>query len=114
MTPGERVDIITKLARELSTRPWDDVDLALRQFGFSWSTNWDGNQYGYVVHHIEDGTDDQLITFHQYLFPAQASGEPAIRVEGRWADGLFRLFLSHTSANKVFVSALKPALASHA
>jgi hypothetical protein len=106
--PGERVDLIRKLAKALGHTSFAHVDLVLRQFGFPWSGQWDGDVEFYAQYHLEKGKDEQLLALDEYLFPSEATGSRS--PTGRWSPGRFRLFMSHVHADKLIVSAVKTAL----
>jgi TIR domain len=115
MKPGERIDLLQRLADKLGTLSWDDIDLTLRQFGLPWSGNWgDSDTRAYALHHIESGSDEILLALHDHLFPTQGPSEGAEPSEGKWAPGRFRLFLSHISADKLLVSGIKEMLSQYA
>jgi hypothetical protein len=107
MKPGERVDLIKKLADELSTTTWQHVDLVLRQFKLPWSQEWHGpsDLDVYASSHLERGSDDQLLELEEYLFPEADAPRPA--AVNRWKLGRFRLFMSHVQADKLLVSNVK-------
>jgi hypothetical protein len=45
-----------KLSAALESLDWDELDLTLRQFGFPWSHNWEGDKRSYVLSHLEGET----------------------------------------------------------
>jgi TIR domain len=104
MRPGERVDLIKRVADSLARTSWDHVDLVLRQFGLPWSREWQGELEGYVLHHLQRGEDAQLVELHAYLFPEPV--ERAVETD-RWTPSHFRLFMSHVHDDKALVSAVK-------
>jgi TIR domain len=55
--------------------------------------------------------DDFLLALGNYLFGAPGGGPPPPERESPWKANHFRLFLSHISAQKQFVSAVKSSLA---
>jgi hypothetical protein len=115
MTPGERITIITKVASALAEREWADVDLILETFGFPTSDQWSGDQHSYVVAHVKNADDLKLLTLHGHLFPGEAPSPPGPAAHesaaaGLWEAGYFRLFISHSSKQRVEVGELKTAL----
>ena len=112
MKPGDRIELLKKLAGKLSERDWGEADLVLRQFGLPWSDRWEASPlYDYVLHHLERGEDVALRELFEYLFPEEAATDaPSVNTEGPWTPGLFRLFLSHISSDKRFVAELKGSL----
>jgi len=108
MKPGERVDLLKTLAGGLAEREWDDIDLILRQFGFSWSNEWEGHgdKVEYCRNHLEGGSDEALSALNEYLF-GKNQGTSPLAGSHLWTPGYFRLFLSHVSAQKNMVSSVK-------
>jgi hypothetical protein len=109
------VTLIMKLAAALSERRWGDVDLILAQFDLPTSDYWESDQYSYAVHHIKDGTDEQLLELHDWLFPQDSAAQrddASLEEEGNriWEPGYFRLFISHSARQAVEVGALRDAL----
>ncbi|HEY2353536.1 MAG TPA: toll/interleukin-1 receptor domain-containing protein [Gaiellaceae bacterium] len=121
MTPGERITTITQIAAGLAERTWEEIDLVLDQFGFPTADDWPNNgRNSYVVAHIKNGKDDDLIALHDYVRqgePSALTPGPGARDEtagGVWDPGYFRLFISHSSKQSEEVGALKVALRRHA
>src|SRR5215470_6758753 len=113
MKPGDRIELLKKLAEKLSERDWSEVDLVLRQFDFPWADAWEqGPLYNYALHHLEQGKDSALRELFEYLFSGQATtaDSSGVDTEGPWTPNRFRLFLSHISGDKRFVTELKGAL----
>jgi len=97
MTPGERIEVLKKLAEQLGSRPRAEIDLVLRQFGLPWSPDWrlpDMNAYS--LRHLEDAHDDILLSLHDYLFSSAFGPDHVDNLPDHWDPGHFRLFLSHT------------------
>lgn len=112
MRPGDRITIITRISERLSNYGWREIDLFLRQFGFPTSDDWNGlDQYGYCIHQVERGHDDALVSLHDYLYDGD-DFTPVLAADNHlpWEADRFRLFISHLSADKVFVASLKAAL----
>jgi hypothetical protein len=89
MKPGERVDLIKKLADSLAETTWQHVDLVLRQFGFPWSREWDGGDLQfYAQHHLEQGkTPEGIATalFDILIDHSLTAGEMATAVVNYFA-----------------------------
>jgi hypothetical protein len=109
MKPRDRIELLKKLAGNLSDRKWGEVDLILRQFSLPWSESWqEGSLYDYALHYLEQANDSGLRELFEYLFPGQAAADsPGVFTEGPWTPGHFRLFLSHISSDKRFVAEVK-------
>jgi hypothetical protein len=110
MRTGDRVRLLRKLADRLSASdyPWEDMELVLRQFGFRVSDpeQWQGSGRGYVLEALQTGQDDALVELDEYLFGG-ASREVLDPADLPWESGLFRLFISHTSANAELAGKLR-------
>lgn len=101
--------MMKRVASTLSRMEGAEIGLTLRQFGFATSAWWeDEPSYVYTLRMLEDGNNDESLSLlDQHLHPSESSApvEP-----GHWEPGRFRLFMSHTSAKKRAVAALKAAL----
>ncbi len=112
MKPGDRITLLRRLADSLAQQEdWDDVDLVLRQFGFTISDRWDGTKRSYALHHLESGTDTALVELDEYLHggDARAHLDPG---DLPWEPGTFRLFVSHTTAKADVAGEMRRVLAS--
>jgi len=109
MKPGHRIQLLRESATHLEEiGVWTEIDLILSQFGFPTTDRWDGSQYDYLVEMLSKGNDRGLLELHGYL-----TGNDSTHVEASvdvWADGTFRLFLTHVDAQKRYCSDLKEAL----
>ncbi|MDX6591758.1 MAG: hypothetical protein QOJ13_954 [Gaiellales bacterium] len=112
MPPGERVDLIQRVAQELVSRPWTDADLILNEFGLPTTDEWDGDYRPYVVAMLQQGRDDQLVAVHDYLFPDPLEVAHRDVGEGPWQENHLRLFISHVHAHRAAVATLQQALES--
>jgi TIR domain len=114
MQPGDRITVIRKLASSLADMAWADMGLTLRQFEFDTGRIDDEESwYEYAIYQLERGADDQLLELHRHLFPEDApvlAAETASS-EGPWEPGAFRLFITHTHANRARAGALRSTLA---
>jgi hypothetical protein len=106
LNAGQRVDAVRRLAAAMSDLPYSEIDLILKQFGAPWSDSWDGTVNGYLVHHLGEASDEALSGLLAY-FDGTSPPEAAPAV---WSGDSFRLFLSHSSVDKAFVSEFKSEL----
>lgn len=105
MQPGERVDIVKRVAERLAAEDgWTEIDLILGQFGFPTSPSWSGSKKSYLINHLKRGESDKLNAIDQYLMGHSRPGEDP------WEDSAFRLFLTHVAAEKQTAHALKSCL----
>jgi hypothetical protein len=117
VNPGERITLIKKIAAAIAEMDLADAQLTLRQFGLTpefYVNEYDElDMFQCAIASIQDAGDDVLLSLHEHFF-GEAAPSPAHRAEavahGMWERGLFRLFISHTSANKGDVHQLKVAL----
>ncbi len=110
VNPGDRVELLKKLAERLAERDysWDDRMLILRQFGFPTRDpdRWEGTDRAFVLWCIEDGGDEALVSLDEYLFGG-SSRDVLDPSDLPWEAGTFKLFISHTSANAEFVGRIR-------
>lgn len=107
MKKHDRVELIKRIAKQLQTQSWTDIDLTLSQFGFPTTSTSTSDRYSYCVQNIEDADDDSLRTLGNYLFSDSEEPSRSLGRELPWRPNQFRLFLSHVSTQKEFVSAVK-------
>jgi hypothetical protein len=103
MDRGERISAIQRVARTLSEKSLVDADLTLQEFGFPVADlDYYNGLYDYAVAQVRQGEDQALADIDSYLHPSQ---EPvpsfqATDDDSPWKPGSFRLFVSHTTAQK--------------
>ncbi len=127
MKPAERVRLLRKLAKALSdtnTVEWSEMELILRQFGFSisyiGSEESPASPFEFALYQLEHGgDDDMLLELERYLDPASESppapdaGDgnahvPALGIKGPWkGEDTFRLFISHTHPHARFAGYMR-------
>lgn len=106
MKPSERIAIIKDIATALSKESWNLIDLTLKQFGLPWTNNWNGgDREDYVINMIGDSDDSKLLELGKHVGAASVLGsvDPPIF----WQEEKPRIFLSHISAKRTVVAALK-------
>lgn len=105
MQPGERVDIVKRVAERLAAEDeWMEIDLILEQFGFPTSLSWSDDKKSYLIQHLKHGDSDRLNAIDQYLMGHSRPGEDP------WEDSAFRLFITHLAAKKQIAHAMKSCL----
>ncbi len=67
MKPSDRIKIISEIANSLAPADYSLIDLTLRQFGLSWTVQWEGNKIGYVVEMIQTADDQSLLDLASHL-----------------------------------------------
>ncbi|MYF45467.1 MAG: toll/interleukin-1 receptor domain-containing protein [Rhodobacteraceae bacterium] len=105
MLPGQRIDIIKRVATRLvAESDWTIIDLVLEQFGFTTLNSWNGDQFSYVVHILKGGDESRLAGIDQYLMGHSRPGDEP------WENEGFRLFLTHVDSQKQAAHSLKSCL----
>jgi hypothetical protein len=105
---GARVELIRRLSARLADESWTDLRLMLQQFELptAHETNWSG-YYEFATLILGDASDNQLVELGRYLFPDEPPAASPPPTDHPWDVGKFRLFVSHTSANRRRVGALR-------
>lgn len=88
------------------------IDLVFKQFGVPWSDSWQGDAQSYLMHFLGEADDAVLMALETYFGDGDASPNGGSHAPSVWSGELFRLFISHSSVDKVFVSELKTSLRS--
>ncbi len=108
MNASERVEFIKRISERLANDSWTDIDLTLRQFGFPTTFEWEReDRYTYCVYQVEQGDDSAILDLNSYLFSLESVEDPFQGENLLWVANRFRLFLSHVSNEKQFLSELK-------
>lgn len=108
MKPGDRVKTIKRVADLMAPWDWTDIDLTLEQFGLPTSDSWDGNdRRGYVVQMVRNAQDGPLVDLLGFVSPDQETDLDLNSQPSPWLPGYFKLFGSHITADKEFVSQVK-------
>lgn len=110
MTPGQKLNLIKKIALRMSTDTYPDGDLVLRQFSLPTTDYWDGPKepYYYYATMLERGEDQHLLELHEYLFPGDLLPGTTVPTDlGNWEKESFRLFISHSTKQKLLVTQVK-------
>ncbi|MGH2749345.1 MAG: toll/interleukin-1 receptor domain-containing protein [Actinomycetota bacterium] len=111
MKPASRLRLIKKLAPILGDMECGELDMTLRQFGFSWTDQWEGTKFDYALNFLETGSDESLEQLRDYLLGEEGVAKPASLAEAKfWVEGRFHLFLTHVSPKKKFVGDVKEEL----
>jgi hypothetical protein len=110
LTPSQRITLLKEIGTRLSMEEWPLVDVTLAQFKLPTSEEWQGDKSAYILHMVKAAPDHSLIELAQhvgfFLEEALKTGvDPPF-----WRKRMFRLFISHLSAEKVFAVELQEAL----
>lgn len=109
MNPSERVQLIQAVAKALSALSYDRIALTFRQFGLEYEdTNRNAPEW-WLIETVESASEDVLVALAEHC---GVSGLPATKRAdgGPWETEGFRLFLSHLSADKKYIAALRDRL----
>jgi hypothetical protein len=108
MTPGERITLIKRIAGTLSEEEYAEIALTLSEFGIGHDLDFDGGRYEMVLDAGRQASDEALLGLHAYLHPDARTQPPTSG--GPWDPDAFRLFISHTHANREFAGELRTRL----
>lgn len=113
LSPSQRILLIKEISSRFGAEDWPLIDLTLKQFSLPWSEEWQGTKEDYILKMIEDAPDNSLIDLAQHVgFQFEEVSEPRIEPPF-WRKGMFRLFISHLAAHRVFAAELQEALLSY-
>lgn len=117
MLRGERITLIKKIAADLAAHEPEDLRLTLGQFGVTYEPYYQDNftidPFVGLLRSIENAPDETLISLYSYLFGDAAPSRSERTLDSAtsiWPKDYFRLFLTHTSANKAEVGFLRDML----
>jgi hypothetical protein len=113
MKPGQRINLLKKLAKRLAEFTYSEGDLILRQFSIPWTDQWSGggDNHSYFLAMVERGDDEHLVSLHNYFFPDDPL--PGLVVSESitsWKPSHLRLFISHSSKRALQVGQIKTEL----
>lgn len=106
LTRSSRITLISEIARRLGTEEWTLIDLALDQFDFPTTDEWEGEKSEYVVEMIKSGEDDVLVDLGRHVGYEASSSRPQLEPKF-WRKGCFRLFVSHLSDHAEYAGELQ-------
>lgn len=110
LSASTRISLLKEISNRLQVEEWPLVDLTLSQFGLPTSESWSGNRHSYVLEMCKSATDDKLIELSQHVgYILEEAPKPGIDPPF-WRKRMFRLFISHLSAEKVFAAQIQEAL----
>jgi len=113
MTPSEKIKTIKEISNNLSKEEWSLIDLTLKQFKFPVSETFNGERFDYVMQHIQEGDDTNLIDLASHLDIEINSIESDLNPVF-WKDGYINLFISHLATDKTNAQDLKDKLEKYA
>lgn len=108
MNVSDRVKTIQLIAAKLSPLGYQEAEFVMEQFGISIKNVNSTDIRGYIINQLKDESDDKLAGLTDHLAENKARvKKPESSV---WEPGYFKLFMSHITADKVEVAAIKEAL----
>jgi hypothetical protein len=115
LTPGERITLTKRVGEALSGEQAADLFLVLETFGVPDGVrlqgDWASARYEYVLRRLRRASNEVLVGLHAHLYPDVSTEAATTGSVGPWMDGHFRLFLSHTNANKQLAAEIAARLA---
>lgn len=100
MDKSQRINLIIKIAEEMSNLDWDIIDGKLRQFNLRWQEEWNGNyKKSYIIDSLEDAEAGQLIRLASSLDIRDFDLYP-LELPNYWSRVRFRVFISYRSRYK--------------
>lgn len=110
LSASQRISLLKEIGSRLQMEEWSLIDITLTQFGLPTSTTWSGNKYDYILDMSQVGSDSALVELAQHVgYIVEEVPKPGIEPPF-WRKRMFRLFISHLSAEKVFAAQLQEAL----
>jgi hypothetical protein len=109
LSPSQRVLLVKEIASRLSVEGWSIIDLTLSEFGFPTTDQWSGSSENYVVDMVKVRDDNSLLALAKHL-GFDKSDSPSYLKPAFWTDSQLKVFLSHLSSQKTWVSELQVAL----
>lgn len=110
LTPSQRVNLLKEISARLSVEDWPLIDITLTQFKLPTSDEWQGDKSAYILHMVKSAPDPALIELAQHVgYVLVDAPKPGVDPPF-WRKRMFRLFISHLSAEKVFAAELQEAL----
>lgn len=113
MKPSEKVEKIKSISSIMANAPWPEIDFVFRQFKIPSSETWNGDKYSYLIEHLEMAENNSINELFDYHFKTEEK-EGLNNHDNLWEIGYFKLFLSHISKDKIYVSEVKKELAQYA
>ncbi len=113
MNTPQRITCIRTIAQSLSNYEWADIDLILSQFKQPTTDSWSGDRKSYVIRHIEKAADKILLEMSKYLTGGTTETNIDSIEDEIWAPDRFKLFFSHITDDKLFVTDIKEKLAAY-
>jgi signal recognition particle subunit SEC65 len=114
LSASQRIKLLKEISDRLQVEDWPLIDLTLSQFGLPTTDEWQrGNKAAYVIQMSKGAQDEVLVELAQHVgFLIEEVPKPGIDPPF-WRKRMFRLFITHLSAEKVLAAELQEALLSY-
>jgi len=110
LSATQRITLIKEIADRLQIEEWSLIDITLSQFKLPTSETWNGDKLPYVLNMVKSASDESLVELAQHVgYLVEEVAKPGIDPPF-WRKRMFRLFISHLAAEKVFAAELQEAL----
>ena len=110
LSASKRISLLKEISARLQKEEWSLIDITMSQFGLPTTNTWNGDKYDYVLEMSKGGSDSVLIELAQHVgYLIEEVPKPGIDPPF-WRKRMFRLFVTHLSAEKVLAAQLQEAL----
>jgi hypothetical protein len=110
LSASKRITLVSEISSRLQMEEWPLIDLTLSQFGLPTTDAWQGGKNSYVIEMVKSAKDNILIEVAQHVgFLVEEVPKPGIDPPF-WRKRMFRVFITHLSAEKIFAAKLQEAL----
>jgi hypothetical protein len=110
LTASQRVSYLKEIGTRLDAEEWSLIDVTLSTFGLPTGIEWHGSKAAYVMEMAKGAADSVLTELAQHVgYVIEEVPKPGIDPPF-WKPRMFRLFISHLSAERKFAAQLQEAL----
>ncbi len=110
LSPSQRISLKKEISTRLATEEWPLIDVTLKEFSLPWSNEWTGTKDAYMLHMLEDASDQALIDLAQHVgFHFEEATTPRVDPPF-WRVGMLRLFVTHLAVHRAFAAELQEVL----
>ena len=104
LTASLRIKLLKEISQRLASEDWQLIDVTLNQFSLPTQESWQSTRDAYVLEMAKSAPDHTLIELGQHVGfdfdePPKSNVQPSF-----WRNRMFKLFVSHLSANKAFAA----------
>ena|GEM_PF-5270241 len=108
----KRIELIQKINEEIKSKSVDEINFLFKECdvpytkfnqGYGHDSDFDFNTTRYILEKLSEAGDTAILSLGAHLFRSEFS----LPIESSWEKNMFKLFLSHSSLDKIFLSDLK-------